>query len=324
VLADDFASTPVLTVLNVTAGAAALCLLLGYRTRLASTATTLILITLNSLVFATGKIDHGILPVLAPAVMAWSSCGDAWSLDAALGRVRHLEPERAQRRWPLAWLALIVAIAMATAGLVKLHSGWLDPAESSSYGHALANAMLNERQTRLGGMMLRMQPNVIWELTDWATIIVETAGLLAVWRACWFRAWCVALAVLHLGVALQMDIWFSSNIASYAVFVPWAAVVTPVRRRMTAINRVVPALTAVVVGLLTVRATLVWVSDTTPLITAMTRSIQRAMVLGAAPVAVWAWIASHAARSAEARDSGEAAAGSGDDTPAGVGTVTCR
>jgi hypothetical protein len=108
------------------------------------------------------------------------------------------------------------------------------------------------------------------------------------------------------------------------VFVPWAAVVTPVRRRRTAINRVVPALTAVVVGLLTVRATLVWVSDTTPLITAMTRSIQRAMVLGAAPVAVWAWIASHAARSAEARDSGEAAAGSGDDTPAGVGTVTCR
>lgn len=93
---------------------------------------------------------------------------------------------------------------------------------------------------------------------------------------------------------------------------------------MTAINRVVPALTAVVVGLLTVRATLVWVSDTTPLITAMTRSIQRAMVLGAAPVAVWAWIASHAAGSAEARDSGEAAAGSGDDTPAGVGMVTCR
>jgi hypothetical protein len=296
VLADDFASTPVLTVLNVTAGAAALCLLLGYRTRLASTATTLILITLNSLVFATGKIDHGILPVLAPAVMAWSSCGDAWSLDAALGRVRHLEPERAQRRWPLAWLALIVAIAMATAGLVKLHSGWLDPAESSSYGHALANAMLNERQTRLGGMMLRMQPNVIWELTDWATIIVETAGLLAVWRACWFRAWCVALAVLHLGVALQMDIWFSSNIAAYAMFAPWAAVIAPLQRRLHAVGHVAPALTGVVVALLTVRATLMWVFDTTPLIAVITPSIQRAIVLGAVPLALWAWIASRRER----------------------------
>jgi hypothetical protein len=323
-LTDDFASEAVVAVLNVAAFAATLSLLLGYRTRVASVATTLALIGLNSVVFATGKIDHNILLVVAAAIMAGSGWGYAWSVDAALGRVRHLEPDRPQLRWQLAWLALIIAIAIATAGLMKADTGWLHLTVSSSYGHALANAMLNARQTWLGGLLLRVPSSPIWEFTDWATIAIEVAGLFAVWRARWFRVWYAMLAAFHLAVALQMDILFASNLAAYAVFVPWAAVVAPMRRRLRAIARMRRAMVGGVVLMLTVRAAIAWTADTSPLVSWLSQSIKWTIVLGAVPLALWAWIASRRERHTNATDPGESPDGSDSGASVSTGAVTRR
>ena len=217
---NGFANELLVGGLNVVAVLAATCLLLGYHARVASIATTGALVVLNTLIYATGKIDHDILLVVAPAIMAWSGWADAWSIDASLNKVTHLDPDRRRPTWQLAWMALLVSLTLATAAAAKAHSGWLHLTESSAYGHALANAMLNGRETWIGTALLSTESTQLWELADWATVGVESAGLIAVWRSRWFRAWCTILAAFHLSVALHMDIWFASNLVAYALFVP--------------------------------------------------------------------------------------------------------
>jgi len=325
VLTDDFPPEAMVAALNIATFTTAVLLLLGYRTHVASVTTTLALIALNSMVFATGKIDHNILVVLAPAVMAASGWGDAWSVDAALGRVRHLEPGRPQPRWPLAWLALIIAIAIATAGLIKADTGWLSLSASSSYGHAMANTMLRARQTWLGSLLLEMPSNPIWEFTDWATVTLELAGLVAVWRARWFRAWCVMLAAFHLAVALQMDLLFEHNLTVYALFVPWAAVIAPIRRRLPAIGRESAAIVvSVVLLLLMARAAMAWAADAASFVSWLSQAIRNAIVFGAVPLAVWAWIASRKCTTQSCDPSNEALPDDDRRADVGAGTVASR
>jgi len=294
-LARTFPSSEAVATVNLVAAVASIALLLGYRTRIASVATTVTFIIAYSFAHSTGKIDHLILVVAAPALLSTSGWGAVWSLDASSGRERHFEHDRSTGRWNLAWLAVVIAVGLATSGVTKLYTGWLDFGLSSSYGQVLRGASYSQMPW-LSTLTLRLVDSWLWELSDWLTVMVELAGLMAVWRVMWFRAWCLALAVFHLMVALHMNIWFSANLAAYAVFVPWGAILRlRLQPRMT--QGLVRCVVGVVVAGMVSYALAVWfnvASDGTRIIHIL---LERFFVIVLPLIALWAW-------SADRRESG--------------------
>lgn len=278
-----FVGEGTLLVVHAATAASLIALLLGARTALASYASTACLVLLQALVAAAGKVDHTILVVLCPAMMARSGWGAVWSRDALrLGSpLRHAARRRG--RWQLAWLALATTLAMASAGLAKLYTGWLDPGIAASYGHAVANSWLSDRHTLAGALLLRPALAPAWELLDWATVLFELLAPLAVVRPRWMRAWCVAACGFHLGVGLTMDIWFAANVVVYAAFLPWRRLLPPPSpsdpRRLGALGA---AAIVVVVAL-----TALGFRDES-ISAAVRESVGRAIVLSALPVVLCA------------------------------------
>ena len=279
-LSSGFLGDSGLIALHLIAAASLLLLLLGYRTPWASVASTLSLIVLQSFVAAAGKIDHTILVAVCPAIMATSGWGALWSLDA-YEKPLSRDVDRARGRWQLAWLALTITLAMATAGFAKLYSGWLSPRTAASYGHAVANAWLSDRHTWLGGLLLRPGLARAWELLDWQTVAFELLAPLTIVRARWLRAWCIAACSFHLGVGLTMDIWFAPNVLAYAAFFPWGSVLPPASR--TTPRTLAPL--AVFAVLLLLAEALSWRHEEAWL--RVRESVSRGVVLGALPLTVY-------------------------------------
>ena len=91
---------------------AALCV--GWRTRTAAVGTSLTFLVLDSFAYSLGKIDHDILLVITPLILASSGWGDSLSVDC---RSNHkLAPETADGSWNLAHLSLVIGISMFAAG----------------------------------------------------------------------------------------------------------------------------------------------------------------------------------------------------------------
>jgi len=123
------ASTTTLTTLRWCLAISLSILMVGYRTNMAAIAVAVLLLAVNSIGFSAGKINHTILSVVVPLVLSYSAWGSRFSIDSLTGRKRFRETAI-----PMGMLALIIAIAMATAGWSKLTGGWPD-LESSAVRH---------------------------------------------------------------------------------------------------------------------------------------------------------------------------------------------
>ena len=97
-----------------------LCILVGYKARLASILYTVCLMVVHSFAYSFGKIDHPILMVVMPFVMSFANWGAAISLDA-----RNATRPMVTKPAAMAFFALIVGFAMFTAGYVKATTGCL-------------------------------------------------------------------------------------------------------------------------------------------------------------------------------------------------------
>ena len=215
----------VVFVLNAALTAALACLLVGFRTRAASLWTAALILALQSIGCSLGKIDHGVLLCAAPAFLAFSRWGDAYSVDAAAGRARGDVPARKRtggRGWPLATFAVFLGLSMATAGWAKLTTGWLDLSTHATHGHLLKNAYVYDRSTAAGEWVLGVRSGVLLELMDWSAVAMELAFAVAFVSRRAFAAALVAAASFHVGVQLGFGICFWPNCLIYGAFVPWS------------------------------------------------------------------------------------------------------
>lgn len=219
-LFSGFPSYQVLVVLEVLRSVALVLLGLGLWTRYASIATVLLLVVTYGLTFCLGKVDHTILIVLAPLVLAFANWGDRFSLDALRGTV---EPAP-QRQWPLRLLALLIGWGFFTAALTKALTGWLSFSSQAARGYFVLGYLTEGRTHWLADWVATHDFSAAWEVLDWLTVIFEMAILLALpwWRA--FRTMLAVAAVFHLGVLLIMNIDFSHAVVAYGAFVSWASV----------------------------------------------------------------------------------------------------
>jgi Vitamin K-dependent gamma-carboxylase len=224
-LAALFTSFPapfVITGLNALLALFVGMLLVGWRTSVASLGTGLTLLVLKSWEYSLGKINHDILLIIVPFVLAFSGWGDAFSFDAA----RYDRGDRA-RSWPLALLALLIGYGMFTAGWTKLSSGWLDPQTLSTYGHLLNNYRATGRETLAAARALRIDSFVLWKAGDWAATLLELSFLAAIVNR---EIFCVVMAlatVFHLAVWLLFDISFWWNVLAYGAFVRYSELFPP-------------------------------------------------------------------------------------------------
>jgi predicted DCC family thiol-disulfide oxidoreductase YuxK/uncharacterized membrane protein YphA (DoxX/SURF4 family) len=206
-------------VLNVAEIFAALSLLVGYRTRLASVALGLLLFVGNCWAASFGRINHDILMIIVPLVMQFANWGAAYSVDET--RVRNHPQAQA---WPLALLALITAFGMMSAAEPKAVSGWLDPHSHAVLGHLTYNALVTGRANWIVRRMLKIHSDLFWESLDYMTVLLEASFLFLVGRRRTFRLACGAACFFHLGIAITMQIAYWPNLLAYGAFCNWSVV----------------------------------------------------------------------------------------------------
>lgn len=218
-LFSGFPPAAVLIVLEVLRSTCLALLALGIWTRYVSIATWLMLTLTYGLTYTLGKVDHTILMVMVPLVMAFSGWGNRFSIDA----LRRPVPIT-QQQWPLRLLALLIAWGFFAAAMTKLLTGWLSLSSQAARGYFVLGYVTEDRTHLLAQWMAAHDVAAIWELADWATVIFEFSILFAL---PWWPAFRIALAVattFHLGVLLVLNIDFSHAVLAYAAFVSWSAI----------------------------------------------------------------------------------------------------
>ncbi|SHK30159.1 HTTM domain-containing protein [Rhodothermus profundi] len=218
-------------------------LLFGYRTRLASWLTGLLLLIGFGFLFSAGKINHVLLFVLLPWVMSFSNWGATWSLDAWLGRTR-----ATVAGWPLSLLALLIGFALFTAGFTKLLGGWLDPSTHAARGHWLKQYFIIGRQDLLADLVTAPLPSGLWELMDWGTVVLEMGFLPAAFAPRLFRVFLSLMVLFHLSTALLFNITFVQNLIVYAAFLNWNQLATHVPRFRLPPRLILPAIPLVAIA----------------------------------------------------------------------------
>jgi hypothetical protein len=194
-------------------------LLVGWRTAWASAGVGILLLALKSCEYADGKINHDILLVLTPLLLAASGWGRMWSLDAVRAPVA--DPDTPRPAWPLALLAFVIGLAMLWAGALKLVTGWANPAVHATYGYLVVSTRGAGRSTWLSALALATDSPLLWKPADWLTLALEVGFIATVFHPRTLRLALSLACLFHLGIWLLFDIVFSPNVVAYGAFVAW-------------------------------------------------------------------------------------------------------
>jgi len=192
----------------------------GYHTRLSGWSASILMILGFGFTYSLGKIDHPILFAIAPAVLSFTGWGDELSIDRLRGRTRGV------RQWPLRLLALMIGIAFFTAGFAKVRANWLSP-DTQAARRQFLNAYVDGNTGGILPWIVDLDAPVLWELIDWATVIMELGLVVCVlsWTA--FRLAIALATIFHFAVFFLLTISFGFNVLVYGAFVEWRRV--PVR-----------------------------------------------------------------------------------------------
>lgn len=214
-----FPSPAALIGLEIVRSLALVMLAFGLWTRFASFATVVMLVVTYGITYSLGKVDHTILLVLVPLVLAFADWGGRFSIDALRGGRRPC----CQQQWPLRLLGLLIGWGFFTAALTKLTTGWLSFDSQAARGYFVLGFVTQGRTEWLANWVAAHDYRLAWKLADWLTVAFELAILPALpwWRA--FRTTLAVATLFHLGVCLTMNITFSHAVIAYGAFVSWGA-----------------------------------------------------------------------------------------------------
>lgn len=190
-----------------------LSLLVGYKTFYSSLAIAFFFLIGNAWEYSFNKINHDILLLLVPLLMAFSGWGKKAFVEVNAKK---------ESAWPISTFALLISLAMLTAAIPKIMSGWLDPSNSALAGHLVRNYFVTERETMLATYLLSNNNFYIFKFLDYGTVLIESAFIFTVFSLRYFRLTCALACMFHVGVQFTMGISFTTNIIAYALFVDWS------------------------------------------------------------------------------------------------------
>jgi len=263
-LLDGIPSSGVLTAVSAALCIAAVALLLGFHTRVASAAAGLLLFLVDGLSYSFGDIHHsGTFLAALLVIMAASDWGAAYSVDA----LRRGERTGKGNGWPIALAAMLLAGLMLTATLPKLTTGWLDPSSLAARAQVVHQHFTQPGQSLLGDLPLHWTSAWIWKPLDYLTVLLEAGFIIAVASPRAFRVFCAAAVLFHFAIFIAFGIDFTANVAAYAVIFEWSILVdrldgTELQTRARAVRSWLAAKRAwVVLGVLAVAAAVSIVAD---------------------------------------------------------------
>jgi predicted DCC family thiol-disulfide oxidoreductase YuxK/uncharacterized membrane protein YphA (DoxX/SURF4 family) len=203
-------------------------LLTGFKTRASSVLLTLALIIGNSFRFSFGKIDHTILPVVMPAVMAFSGWEACYSIDA-----RNRTRAMTVHAWPLTLLALLIGFGFLSAGLPKL-AAWVDFDRSTQGVRSwVVQSWAMGRRRLLLPFFMTIDNAFFWEALDLAAVAFEVSFILSIANRKAFRTFLSMAVMFHFSNMFMLNIPFTPYMPVYAVFLPWEEVTSRLPRTVT-------------------------------------------------------------------------------------------
>ncbi len=190
-----------------------ICLLVGWRTRFSSVALGVLGLIGSAMVFSFGKIDHNIFLWIIPLAMSTSAWGERISIDSRSTRARN-EPVSTPA---IPFLAILLALAFATAALPKLFGGWLATNASATQSYFLDKVLRDETNLSTTFFESIDQP-AFWEFADWSTIVLEFGFAALILSPFAYRLLVNVAVVFHITVLFVLNINFESSLVLYLVF----------------------------------------------------------------------------------------------------------
>lgn len=258
-LFDDFPPAWILQFVHTLLILSWVCVLLGFKTKIASISAGIFMLIIQGFIFSLGKVNHEILLSVTPMVMAFSNWGAAFSFDSLKGG-----ESKKTDGWPLVLLALFIGFMMFSAGVPKILGGWLDPSTQAAQGHLFNQYYVRGRQDLLAGFAIHIDAAWVWEFLDWATIIFEIGFLFAILKAKWFRMFVCFAVVFHFSTMMTLNIAFLGNFLAYAAFFKWDEFYQNIEEKRAVANsqkRTIPTILIVALSLFFFFGMLRWVSE---------------------------------------------------------------
>lgn len=203
----------------------------GFLTVVSTKTSFLLVLFYQGLLRSFGHFNHDeMLAVYYLAVLAFTPCGDDFSLDSRLLKWKKERPAFAYA-YPILLMQLLMAWVYFTSALIKLRVAGLkylssDNLPALAIFHSLDN--LHDTQFRLAFWLPQIKSYLpvavalilIWELSFPLAIF---------WRRA--RWWILGAGILfHLSTLFLMNIFFPHQLAMYLIFVNWDRRFLPQRR----------------------------------------------------------------------------------------------
>jgi hypothetical protein len=188
-----------------------------------STKTSLLLVLFyQGLLRSFGHFNHDeMLAVYCLVVLAFTPCGDAFSVDRRLARSRKERPAFAYA-YPILLMQLLIAWTYFSSALIKLRvAGWkylsADNLPALAIFHSLDN--LHDTSFRLAFRLPEFRSYLPFAVGF--VLLWELAFPLAIfWRR--LRWWILGAGIaFHISTLLLMNIFFPHHLAMYLIFVNW-------------------------------------------------------------------------------------------------------
>jgi hypothetical protein len=198
---------------------------LGFFTSSATKFAALLFLFYEGLVRSFGLFNHDeMIGVYILVVLAFTPCGDGFSLDRVLGKTRQHPPGFAYG-YPILLMRILVAWSYFSSALIKMRVTGLryfspDSLPSVSIWHSLDN--LHESQHKLAFWL----PNIrgITGAIVIVALLWELLFLLAIFSKLARRIILPFGIVFHLSTIFFMNISFPYHMAAYVVFIDWPRV----------------------------------------------------------------------------------------------------
>jgi hypothetical protein len=188
-----------------------------------STKTSLLLVVFyQGLLRSFGHFNHDeMVAVYCLAVLAFTPCGDAFSLDNRLAKAGKARPWFAYA-YPMLLMQLLMAWSYFSSALIKLRVAGLkylsvDNLPALAIFHSLDN--LHDTSFRLAFLLPQVR-----------TYLPFAVGLVLIWELLfpvaifWRRArwWILGIGIVfHLATLFLMNIFFPHQLAMYLIFIDW-------------------------------------------------------------------------------------------------------
>ena len=195
---------------------------LGFLTVITTKTSFLLVLFYQGLLRSFGHFNHDeMLAVYCLLVLAFTPCGDAFSLDSRLAKKKKERPLFAYA-YPILLMQLLVAWTYFSSALIKMRVAGLkylspDNLPSLAIFHSLDN--LHDTGFRLAFWLPQVKeylPFAVGFVLIWELLF----PLAIFWRR--LRWWILGLGLaFHLATLFLMNIFFPHHLAMYLVFVNW-------------------------------------------------------------------------------------------------------